>query len=112
MRLFLPIGLLSLLILSCGNSKKTTPKASEEFNLIGSSYYNYREIPFLKNYTKVSDTAFTAIEYKKEYDNTHRITELKEKLHTLILFNKVTLDDNRNENELPRGRAIEVSKQT
>lgn len=97
MRPFLSLALISLLILSCGNSKKTAPQFEKDANLIGRSYYDYREIPYLKSYVKVSDTSFTAKGFELEYEITHRITELKENGHILILFNKISLDDQRNE---------------
>ncbi len=97
MRPILPFLLLILLYLSCDNAQEQQYPAKENFQLLGTSYQDYRKIPYLKNYLKVSDTSFIDREFKYVFEPTHRITQLKENKHTLILFSKITYDDKRNE---------------
>ena len=97
MRPLLLFLLTLFLISSCDDAQKRKPQVGENTRLLGISYQNYKEIPYLKNYEKVSDTSFIAKGSKGIFESTHRITELKENEHTLILFSKIALDNERHE---------------
>jgi len=73
------------LIVSCNGINKNSDDLAD-FSKI--KYSNYKEIDFLKDYVKMSDTAYV----KSGNQVTHRITELKKDDKTVILFSKITVD--------------------
>ena len=86
----------TILLLSFFFANGSTFKAWSQTSKWGveeKSFTDYRELESFKNYEKVSDTAFAV----SGYDNTHRITFLRNKKTTMILFSEVSLDDMRRE---------------
>ena len=81
---------LVLLIVSCNHSNSNP---DDKVNLFNTPYSDFKNISFLKDYEKISDTSFS----KAGYDPTHRITELQKNDKKLILFSKIELDSNRRE---------------
>jgi len=64
--------------------------------LLNVSYTNYKNLDFLKDYEKVSDTAYI----KSGSYNSHRITQLKKNETILILFAKIKVDENTEEENI------------
>lgn len=93
MKKFIILLLVFFTAISC-NTKKSEVKeeGKKEANPLKQSFKDYRELTFLEGYNKVSDTSFS-----EGGDATHRITELKNKFETLILFNQITRDKDSNE---------------
>lgn len=78
--------LISVLIVSCNKKTSSLPNDLDPFS-------DYRELPFVSDYEKQSDTSYSI----EGFEGTHRITELRKGKETVILFNSISLDKNRNE---------------
>ena len=74
--------------MSCENKKKSS--SSNETDLMEKSFSDYKELSVFKDYDKITDTSYA----KDGYDSTHRITQIKRNEENIVLFNKITLDQN------------------
>ncbi len=74
--------------MSCENKKKSS--SSNEIDLMEKSFSDYKELSVFKEYDKITDTSYA----KDGYDSTHRITHIKRNKENIVLFNKITLDEN------------------
>ncbi|WP_418226873.1 hypothetical protein [Christiangramia sp. ASW11-125] len=88
MRRLITILTLSLLIISCENKKKST--SINKTDLMEKSFSDFKELSAFKEYDKITDTSYA----KDGYDSTHRITQIKRNEENIVLFNKITLDQN------------------
>lgn len=88
MRKLITLLISATAIISCVNSDKTENENKTE--LTAHSFSEYRELTFLKNYEKVTDTSYI----KSGGEPTHRITQLKRSNEILILFNKISIAEN------------------
>ena len=57
------------------------------------SYTHFEELEEFRDFEKVSDTSF----YASGYDPTHRVTHLRKGERTVILFSKISLNEQRQE---------------
>ena len=71
------------MILSC----KINSDSENKTDLFNISYSDYKNVDLLKDYKKISDTAYP----KSGFENTHRITQLEKNGTRLILFAKVKI---------------------
>ena len=74
--------------MSCENKKKSL--SSNETDLTEKSFSDFKEFSIFEKYDKITDTSYA----KDGYDPTHRITHIKRNEENIVLFNKVTLDEN------------------
>ncbi|MCB7479826.1 hypothetical protein [Christiangramia sediminis] len=88
MRQLITIMILSLLIMSCENKKKSS--SSNETDLMERSFSDFKDLAVFKEYNKITDTSYA----KDGYDSTHRITHIKRNEENIVLFNKITIDEN------------------
>ena len=79
---------LSLLITGCENKKKSL--SNKETDLMERSFSNFKELSVFEEYDKIKDTAYA----KDGLDLTHRITHIRRNQENIVLFNKITLDEN------------------
>ncbi|MFD2833832.1 hypothetical protein [Gramella sp. AN32] len=81
-------------VLACKNDKpKNSSLFSEDPSIFDLRFSNYKEIPQLEEYSKISDTTFFDKQINKEF----RITEIKNDTSHLILFNELFYDNKDNE---------------
>jgi len=74
--------------MSCENKKKSS--SSNETDLMEKSFSDYKELSVFKDYDKITDTSYA----KDGYDSTYRITHIKRNKENIVLFNKISLDEN------------------
>ncbi len=92
MRKLITLLTISLLILSCQNKKKTS--SNSQSDIFKESFSNFKELAVFEDYDKITDTSYV----KNGFDPTHRITQINRNNENILLFNKITLDENYNEN--------------
>lgn len=92
MRQLITILILSLLIVSCENKKKSI--SNNRPDLFEKSFSDFKELPVFEEYEKINDTSYA----KDGFDPTHRITHIQRNDENILLFNKITLDENYQEN--------------
>ena len=85
MRQLSTILFLLFLLGSCNNRKDLNSKVESDSN----------ELSDYKNYEKVSDTSYA----KNSVEPTHRITHLKKNGENLILFKRISVGEDGNENQ-------------
>lgn len=82
---------LTLLVLSCKEQKEGEKIVTEtDPTIFNGVYMDFREMDALEGYEKVTDTS---IFIEGNYDPAFRLTELKNKQHTLVLFSKSTVNE-------------------
>lgn len=79
-----------IVVMSCKNSSDEKSGAEDQSSICQGSFEDYTEIDHLKNYEKISGTA---IYLEGNYEPAYRITQLKEREKTLILFKRISVDD-------------------
>lgn len=88
MRQLITLLTLSLLIVSCENKKKSL--SNNQTDLFEKSFSDFKELPVFEEYDKITDTSYA----KDGFDSTHRITHIQRNDENILLFNKITLDEN------------------
>lgn len=82
-----------LILMSCKNSSDEETVAMEEESVFEQSFKDHKEVAFLADYEKVSDTSMTG----GGFEDLYKLTELKKGKTTLVLFKKINKDPGGNE---------------
>lgn len=81
--------ILAFFIICSGTKAYTQTSTAEKAH----SYIDFKELKEFREFEKISDTSF----YASGYDPTHRVTHLRKGDRTVILFSKISLNEQRQE---------------